>query len=642
MIARLRLVMLTVMACSNFVKAENLYKGGDFEKDHVKWTLPTNGFWSFKDGEGRGGSRALVLEQPTNAPFMWPTMDSIRVIPATTYRFYMWVKKDSYDAPRGRLYVSFKWSDVNGKSIDGCEGFATEDNAVDGWVCYEAKTAPMPRNAFWGSFSIWMSQGVNGRLRFDDFSIEQLPSNPTVVKVVTSAYQDRIDRGPVKVVAEYVVNPDLYPDDGLTGVLEYPLASGGRVASKVTVKDGFAVGGFDAEALSVGTNSIAVALFSNGKEIARNEVSFERTGKPPVRKVMFDAMHRTVVDGKRFFPLGMYWLRVTKKDIVKYKEAPFNCLMPYQGSGKDMLDLCHREGLKVLYTMKSGWKNAADPVKEEAYIMRALRFKDHPAVLAWYICDELPSSLAPLLVKRHRRIREVDPEHPTWIVLDKPKHTRFFMGGFDVIANDPYPLGYHGAGLEGRLHKVSEHPRFIDEQLFATRPLWQVPQVFDWGDYFPAEIGLPNVRRPNLDEMRSMTWQAVAAGVNGLIYYSYFDIWKKRHGAAKSEAHWNDVVVLAKEVKKMERVLLSDDRTFELAGADSRNVVWRCYSCDGDDWLLIANRNVSSYKAELSLPDRYSEVDVSLGRGVSLAKGGEALKIDFAAFDYAFVRLKKQ
>jgi hypothetical protein len=89
-------------------------------------------------------------------------------------------------------------------------------------------------------------------------------------------------------------------------------------------------------------------------------------------------------------------------------------------------------------------------------------------------------------------------------------------------------------------------------------------------------------------------------------------------------------------------VLLSDDRTFELVGADSRNVVWRCYSCDGDDWLLIANRNVSSYKAELSLPDRYSGVDVSLGRGVSLAKGGEALKIDFAAFDYAFVRLKKQ
>jgi len=619
--------------------AGNLYPNGDFEAGHTPWTLPKNGFWSFRDGEGRGGSRALVLEQPTNAPFMWPVMDSIKVEPGAVYRFFMWVKKDSYDAPRGRLYVSFGWKDAAGKEIDGCEGIldSEHNNAVDGWCLYEAKTGPMPRHAASGAFSIWMSQSVSGRLRFDDFSIMKLPTKPVVPTVVTSAYQDRLDRGPVKLVAEYVVNPEKYPDARLEGVFDYPTAKGGHGFARATVGDGYAVGSLEAADLPVGTNAVEFVLSCDGREIARGDVAFERTAAPPTRKVMFDARHRTLVDGKRFFPLGMYWAGVTEKALDKYKEAPFNCLMPYQGPETNMLDACVRRDLKVIYCMKSGWQNAADPAKEEAYVARFLRFKDHPSILAWYICDELPSSYAPYLIRRHRRVRELDAEHPTWIVLAAPNHTRFFLGGFDAIGNDPYPLGYHKAGLE-RVSLVSENPKVIDGLCFGMRPQWQVPQVFDWGHYFPDEAEHPNVRRPTLGEMRSMTWQAVAAGVNGLVYYSYFDIWKDKDPAA-CEAHWQDVVTLAKEVRKMERVLLSDDRPFALGGADAAKLVWRCYSCDGADWLLVANRHNAPFAARLTLPAKAASLDVALGGGVVLAADGSALAVDFPPLGYAFLKL---
>ena len=75
----------------------------------------------------------------------------------------------------------------------------------------------------------------------------------------------------------------------------------------------------------------------------------------PKRKVSFDRYNRTLVDGKLFFPLGMYWLGINQADINIYTNAPFNCLMPYSKTDIAQLDICEAAGIKVLFPVHKGY-----------------------------------------------------------------------------------------------------------------------------------------------------------------------------------------------------------------------------------------------------------------------------------------------
>jgi hypothetical protein len=63
-----------------------------------------------------------------------------------------------------------------------------------------------------------------------------------------------------------------------------------------------------------------------------------------------------------------------------------------------------------------------------------------------------------------------------------------------------------------------------------------------------------------MEELRTMTWQPIAAGANGLIYYSFFDIHDANRGWPKElvDQKWREVCRVANEVKAKEDVLLAD------------------------------------------------------------------------------------
>ena len=66
------------------------------------------------------------------------------------------------------------------------------------------------------------------------------------------------------------------------------------------------------------------------------------------------------------------------------------------------------------------------------------------------------------------------------------------------------------------------------------------------------------MRMPTREEMRSMSWQAIAGGANGLIYFHFKDL--RYNGATKeeNERRWADICAVAWEVKKHEAVLLAE------------------------------------------------------------------------------------
>ena len=63
-------------------------------------------------------------------------------------------------------------------------------------------------------------------------------------------------------------------------------------------------------------------------------------------------------------------------------------------------------------------------------------------------------------------------------------------------------------------------------------------------------------RAPTEAELRSMCWQCIANGANGLVLYSYFDLFKQPNGE-RAETRWAECCRVGAEIQAQIPVLLS-------------------------------------------------------------------------------------
>lgn len=607
--------------------AETLFPNGDFEKGMSDWKIPQDGTWQVAEGAGIGGSRALVVEIPEGQPFRYVLSDDFPIEAGTVYSFEVRVKNENFVCKYGKYGPSFSWKDASGRELGSCGGIAQADNEVgnDGWYRFSGTTAPLPREAVTGRFVIWApANNCSGRMRFDDFRIRQTDSRPGVMAVHTSVYRDTAASGKVRIAAEYFANPVRFDDAKLKGAFELkgPLRTVRIAPSRMG--GGTAEAEFDAGALPVGDYGLSFGLDDgDGKRLGSKSIPFHRVAKLPKRKVAFDAAGRTLVDGKPFFPLGMYWMDVTEKNLQTYTNGPFNCIMSYRASTREQLDLAWKYGIRVIYTSQGFYEAyASKPEKEAEYVALRMAYRDHPALLAWYVCDELKTSLIPQLIKRNLAFRAADPDHPTWQVLNYPDKSREFMDGADVLGCDPYPIGGRHDGTSAPISIASGSPAKLSAGAYGMRPMWNVPQMFNWAWYRKEHANSPGVRMPTRAEMANMAWQSVAAGSNGLIFYSFFDVMTKEPDEAKREAYWQDMLSVVREVKRWETVLLSDPSDLTIAGVPADKLVVRVWKCQGEDVALAVNRTENeTVKADLAFSN------------------GKKVTVDLKPLGYRFLRL---
>lgn len=95
------------------------------------------------------------------------------------------------------------------------------------------------------------------------------------------------------------------------------------------------------------------------------------------------------------------------------------------------------------------------------------------------------------------------------------------MGTFDVIGSDPYPIGNGNKTAAGVHEEVNSTVVLTD----YARPVWEVIQAMNWHNYHPT-TPCPTCHTPTFDESRSMVWQSIAAGANGIVFYEYNDLLK--------------------------------------------------------------------------------------------------------------------
>jgi hypothetical protein len=289
------------------------------------------------------------------------------------------------------------------------------------------------------------------------------------------------------------------------------------------------------------------------------------------------------------------------------------------------LDLVRSYGLKGIVGMLS----CVDP---EILTRRLRELKDHPALLAWYTNDEMPPGLAPRQAMLQEVYRREDPHHPTFTVLDKPWQVRIFMPTFDVIGMDPYPIGNHRGGIETAYGWGASCAR----QCFGMRPMWQVPQSFNWRWYRkgPDE---PEFRFPTPEEFRSMTWQAIAAGANGLMYYSFGSM-RRQFKPDDFAYHWTYVKAVVDEVAKYIPILLSDGLPPNVEGATAAVPV-RTWRQGGKTWILAVNTLRKPERVTLTVDSAPSRAVALFGPEPTLADGGR-LTLSFGPLDCAMMVLE--
>ncbi|MBR4654316.1 MAG: hypothetical protein IKO72_13230 [Kiritimatiellae bacterium] len=610
------LFTLVAMVAATLHAETNLFVNGDFEAGTNGWRYLPARFWRVKKGCGLDGSAGLVFEAKPGDKISWPCSDSIPVEAGLAYRFEAWMNSSGLKSKKGDLSLSFGADDANGHHLGYGGGAARRviDNSVrkDGWHRVEGVTRVLPEKAVAGRFFLY-SGDASGRVLIDKIVLRPVAANP-VDHLCTSAYRNEAWEGDVAFSAAFCVNPLKNPVEALECVLEY-VSTNGPATVRGTLSNAVATATLPVEALAYGRNEVALSVRRKDgtATLGRSCCLFTREYCPMPRKVTFDARHRTILDGRPFFPLGMYWGEVTAEDIAVYTNgAPFNCLMPYKRPDQARLDICQAAGLHVIYPLSGFFQDigsARTPQKAaelDARYIRAnvRRFRMHPSIMAWYLADEVPEHFEPILAARRAAVHEMDPDHPTWIVLDKPRDVRPLVRGFDVIGMDPYPVGNHGGPDRTEIGIAAGWAREAKKSTYGFKPMWQVPQAFDWGYYRPDETNRPSVHLPTYPELRSMTWQAIAAGANGLVFYSFFDALKRDKWPKERIADaWPNVCAVAKEVKAFEPVLLSDGVPPEIEDAPAE-IAARAWLAGDRVHLLLANTVRSKVSGVLKVGGR--------------------------------------
>ena len=637
MIGRTCLATACVLSLSGALAASHpeLVADGEFENPDSPWKMPDNGAFSIVKGEGRNGTSALVYSNDDPArPYAFP-MQTIAGEKGKVYSYGAWIRAENLK-PKGNdtgATVFVEWFNAEGRCIGGDYAPGVKRGTTDGWVHVKWVTKPLPPETAKVTAGVYASRGATGRVWFDDVSVVEYGRDP-VSAVISSAYRNAAASGTVSFHADLAVPADMplekvkaafvhYTSEGVKRRVPVALTRRDTAAFSCAVTD-----------LPLGRSPIGFELRApDDTVLGRAAVTFERLAEPKHRRVSFDDSGRTIVDGKPFFPLGMFISRKEGREILA--DSPFNCVMSYLRQDEADMDWWHARGFKVIYCVKdifAGTGHGPAAIKTESDETSFLedcvrRFANHPALLAWYTNDEFPVSYVPRLAARRNLMEKLDPEHPTWTVQYQIDQMRDYLPTYDVIGTDPYPVG------EKPLSMAGEWTRKTVESAFGKRPVWQVPQAFDWTVY---RSGPPHAgdRMPTLAEMRSMAWQCIAGGANGLVWYSFTGLQSEKV-SMPFEKSWADVVAMVGEIRSHESVLLADRGPDIPAPADC---LLRTWSKDGKVFLLVVNLAADMRTINLEMPVACGKANVLFGPAAS--SDGRVLSLSLGSCEPAMYGLE--
>ena len=601
---------------------------------------------------GHNGSGALVWEcaSESEVKIGGPGQEVV-LKPGKRYDFSAIIKADNLvtqrKSPYQGLTIYVEGYDAKGKWMFGDTARPAVAGTSADWVKVEGLTREIPEGVAKAYFRAIAKRCVSGRGAVDNMYLAERET-VAVEGVFPHVYRRESTGGPVRFSAS--INADVHENKLEDYTVTFTYVTGGptsvsaadgtepaqqcRATPQATVSGEIvspveAVATLDTSLFAFGTNDVTCTLFLKGKEIGSAAVSFAHLAKPTPRRVYIDRHLRTIVDGKPFFPLGMiHWGNVTKENIDRYAEGPFNCLDTRWRMPREHLDICHAKGLLVTCGVDNGFDHADEGRKWLTERVNAL--KDHPALMGWFVSDELPLSDLPMLKRRQSWMEELDPDHPTWYAQDVVREARHYLGIADVIGLDPYPIPTKPIGL------VYSTECQAVTNTFGAVAKWMIPQAFGWGWLKRRET--KGQRAPTQKEMANMGWQSIAGGANGLIFYAYQHLSEPHDDPEDAfEPAWARTKAMAEEFKKYINVFLSVDPAPAVSSSNG-DVAVRTWRYKGDTYLLAVNCTTNTQTATLTLSEDVGKL-VSSDFGSAPKTDGNRVEISLEPIGYRMIRL---
>ena len=578
-------------------QSPNLLRNPGFEDGANGWQLPPN--VEVVNEVAHGDAHSLRIFN-TDAKTYLLASQNVAAQPGHRYRYGAWIRTRGLKGDDSGATICMEWSGpkgwIGGSYLDGRKG--DQD-----WFRLEGLTGPIPDGVTSVSVRLYLRYGMTGTAWFDDVSVAEEYRPALDAALLQPNYRGLLAAGQrVQVrawVGDHLAN-GVRPEDTR---LVLSLFAGSRVITArefSSPKPGANDLELDPGDPGPGDYRLRVALrTSAGAELAAREFDLHlpAAGEPPPT-VYIDGHGRTIVAGRPFFPLGWYFGPAPsdsnfRQHVDRIAASPFNTVMCYGINGGSIdqvrryLDYLARGKLKLIYSLKDMYAGTTwfegsmlgfrgeDNIVEG--VVRA--FRDHPAILAWYLNDELPILMRDRLEARQRRVHELDPNHPTWSVINELSDLPGYLATADVLGTDPYPVPDQPVTM------AAEWTQRSNDVSDGRRPVWMVLQAFDPLNYRKSPRTL---RAPTLGEELVMTYLALIHGAHGLMYYSYDDLERDRVGF---DRRWADQLVVGREVQQLEPALLSVATPAKLAVTLSGATAQFAIRADdqGNTYVLLAN-----------------------------------------------------
>jgi len=211
-------------------------------------------------------------------------------------------------------------------------------------------------------------------------------------------------------------------------------------------------------------------------------------------------------------PLCMYDVN-KPQELQDLKKAGFNCFETGVQAPEQLAELAAEAG-------KLGLKMTAYPDKVigSAFDKEA---KSWP-MLAWYLYDEPEVHKLPLtdLAKLDRRTKDWSPDQKTAFVMGEGIAALTYGSVADALMVDWYPVPHLELGSVGQQVVLTRQGAKAMDAKNPDKPVWAVLQAFDWME-FPQRRAKKVGGFPTFEQVRFMTYLALARGAKGIFYYRF-------------------------------------------------------------------------------------------------------------------------
>ncbi|MFC5404249.1 hypothetical protein [Cohnella soli] len=220
------------------------------------------------------------------------------------------------------------------------------------------------------------------------------------------------------------------------------------------------------------------------------------------------------------------------------------------------------------------------------------QWKDKTALLGWSICDDCDPYNDPATVQGYKdAVRAIDPNHITYGAgVHYTYETGYNVGSYvnilDAMGREMYPIG--SSIPMNTVYAATKDT--VDAYGAAGKPVFGIIQTFSWHQISPSMGPDPILgRAPDPSELRNMTYQSLAAGAKGIIFFPYY--FSPTNTMIPSDLY-AETKAMVSEINALKPAFMLGHRTEVATGNPDLRVTYWEY--EGKVYVMIVNTTYDS------------------------------------------------